>query len=62
MHTAATDHLVREHDLIRRHMAAVEAFAREPSVGEVLAREDWWGRDLRQLKGFAEAVSRLLPQ
>jgi len=35
MHQAATDHLVREHDLIRRHMAAVEVFA------GALAEPEW---------------------
>ncbi|MDZ4796935.1 MAG: tagaturonate reductase [Bryobacteraceae bacterium] len=38
------------------------AFAGKPSVSEVLARIDWWGRDLRQLPGFEAAVSRLLPR
>ncbi len=42
--------------------AILEVFAAKPTAGEVLARADWWGRDLRELPGFEAAVSRWLPR
>lgn len=40
--------------------AILAAFAAKPSVAEVLARADWWGRDLCELPGFEAAVAAAL--
>ena len=38
--------------------AILKMFAARPDAGDVLARADWWGRDLRELPGFEEMVRR----
>lgn len=38
--------------------AVLDTLRAKPTAAEVLARADWWGRDLRELAGFEAAVVR----